>query len=53
MSIALERLIREYETKRLMEKLNEVYADGPTKEDEQWLEIARQAYVETLGDEKW
>ena len=52
-SIALERLIREYETKRLMEKLNEVYADGPTKEDEQWLEIARQAYVETLGDEKW
>ena len=52
-SLALERLIRDYETKKLVEKLNEVYGDGPTKEDEQWLEMARQAYVETLGNEKW
>lgn len=52
-SLALERLIKDYETKRLMERLNEVYADGPPEEDEQWLEMARQAYVETLRDGQW
>lgn len=52
-SLALEDYIDQYDTKMLMEKLNEVYAGGPTEEDEKWLEMAQQSYVEILGDEKW
>ena len=53
MSLALERLIRDYETKRLVEKLNEVYGNGPTEEDKLWLENIAALYAETLEEEEW
>ncbi len=52
-TMALERLIRDYQTKKLVEKLNEVYADGPTEEEKFWLEQMANVYAETLEDEEW
>jgi hypothetical protein len=52
-SLALERLLRDYETKKLVQKLNEAYADGPTEEDQLWLEHMGRLYAETLEEEEW
>jgi len=51
-SMALEHLIRDYQTKRLVEKLNEVYADGPTEEEKFWLDQMARVYAETLEEEE-
>lgn len=52
-SLALSAFIERYEAQKITDKLNEVYAERPTQEDEEWLEAARQTYVELLGDEQW
>ena len=52
-SLALSAFIERYETQKIVAKLNEVYANGPTGEDEEWLEAARQTYLEVIGDEQW
>ena len=52
-SIALERLIRDHQTKKLVEKLNEVYADGPTEEEKLWSEHMATLFAETLEAEEW
>lgn len=52
-SMALERLIREFQTKKIVDKLNEVYADGPTEEEKFWLDQMAKVYAETLEEEEW
>lgn len=52
-SLALSAFIEQYETQKIIDKLNEVYAGGPVQEDEEWLEAARQTYLEVIGDEQW
>ena len=52
-TIALESLIRDHQTKKLVEKLNEVYADGPTEEEKFWLDQMAKVYAETLEEEEW
>ena len=52
-SMALERLIKDYQTKKIVDKLNEVYADGPTEEDRFWMEQMAKVYAETLEEEEW
>ncbi len=52
-ALALEQLIHDYETKRLVEKLNEVYATGPDEEERLWAERMGKLYAETLEEEEW
>lgn len=52
-ALALERLIFYYETRKLVEKLNESYADGPTEEEQIWLDRMAAVYAETLEEEEW
>jgi predicted transcriptional regulator len=52
-ALALEDFIAHTDTEKLINQLNDIYADGLTGEDETWLEAARQTYVEVLGDESW
>ncbi len=52
-SLALEHLIRDYETKKLVEALNEAYRDGPTEEEKLWTEGMAVLYAETLEEEEW
>ena len=52
-ALALRRLIDDYETKMLVQRLDEAYANGPTEEDQLWVERAAVLYAETLEDEGW
>ena len=52
-TMALERLIRDYQTKKLVEKLNEVYADGLDEEEQLAMEGRRRLQAGLLVDEEW
>lgn len=52
-SMALERLIRDYQTKKLVERLNEVYADGLDEEEQLAMEGMRRLQADLLVDEEW
>lgn len=52
-SMALERLIRDYQTKKLVEKLNEVYANGLDEEEQLAMEGMRRLQAELMVDEEW
>lgn len=52
-SLALKAFIERYETQNIMDKLNEVYADGLTREDEEILEAGRRMFRKALDDEQW
>jgi metal-responsive CopG/Arc/MetJ family transcriptional regulator len=52
-TMALERLIRDYQTKKLVEKLNEVYADGLDEEEQLAMEGMRRLQADLLVDEEW
>ena len=52
-SLALERFIVYYDTQRIVEILNEVYADGLTEEEKRTMEGMRRLQAELLEDEQW
>ena len=52
-SLALSAFIERYETQKLVDKLNEVYADGNNAEDKEYLEAMWGYHVETTKDERW
>ncbi len=52
-ALALERFIVQYDTKRIVEILNEVYADGLTEEEQQTMAGMRRLQAELLEDEQW
>lgn len=52
-SLALSAFIERYETQKITDKLNEVYADGLTQEDEEILEAGRRMFLEILEGEEW
>lgn len=52
-SMALESYIERYDTQKLIEILNEVYADGLTEEEKGDMEAMRHLQAELLEDEQW
>ena len=50
---AADEFIRRRRGKALLENYNEVYADGPTDEEKQWLEHAKAAAAKFLEPEEW
>lgn len=52
-SMALESYIERYDTQKLIEILNEVYADGLTEEEKEDMEAMRYLQAELLEDEQW
>lgn len=52
-SLALERFIVDYDTRRLVEILNEEYADGLTEEEQQTMAGMHRLQAELLEDEQW
>jgi len=52
-SMALERLIRDHQTKMIVEKLSEVYADGLTEEERQTMAGMRRLQANLLVDDEW
>lgn len=52
-SLALKAYIEHYEAQKITDKLNEVYADGLTQEDEEILEAGRRMFLEILEDDQW
>lgn len=52
-SLALSAFIERHETQKLVDKLNEVYADGNNAEDKEYLEAMWSYHVETTKDDRW
>ncbi len=52
-SIALESYFERYDTQKLIDILNEVYADGLTEEEKETMEAMRYLQAELLEDEQW
>jgi metal-responsive CopG/Arc/MetJ family transcriptional regulator len=52
-SLALEAYIAQMRRNWITERLNEVYGDGPTTEEEEELEAMRQYQVKLWKDEPW
>ena len=52
-SLALEAFIERYETQKIMDTLNEVYADGLTEEEQFTLDQMARLYAETQEPEEW
>ena len=52
-SLALERLIVYYDTQKLVQTLNEVYADGLDEEEQLAMEGMRRLQAKLLVDEEW
>jgi metal-responsive CopG/Arc/MetJ family transcriptional regulator len=52
-SMALESYIQRYETQKLIEILNEVYANGLTEEEKEDMEAMKYLQAELLEDEQW
>lgn len=52
-ALALQNFIAQYESRRITEILNEVYADGPTEEETEYLEAMWRYHVEATKDDVW
>lgn len=52
-SLALKAFIERHETRKIMNKLNEVYADGITEEEQFTLDQMARLYAETQEPEEW
>lgn len=52
-SLALKAFIERHETQNIMDKLNEVYADGITEEEHYTLDQMARLYAETQEPEEW
>lgn len=52
-SMALESYIERYDTQKLIDILNVVYADGLTEEEKEDMEAMRYLQAELLEDEQW
>lgn len=52
-SLALESYLSRYEADKITAKLNEVYADGPTAEEEEFLEAMWNYHVQLTKDDRW
>ena len=52
-TLALETFITQYDSRRITEILNEVYADGPTLEEEEQLGAMWRYHVGLLKDDRW
>lgn len=51
-SKAVQLLLERHRNRELLERLNEVYADGLDEEDKKWLKGAKIKYAQTFKD-KW
>ena len=52
-SHALKAFIKQHETQKIIDKLNEVYADGLTEEEQFTLDQMARLYAETQEPEEW
>jgi metal-responsive CopG/Arc/MetJ family transcriptional regulator len=52
-ALALENYVAQYHSRKITEILNEVYADGPTAEEEETLEAMRRYQAKLWKDEPW
>ena len=52
-SLAVESYLSRLEAERITAKLNEVYADGPTAEEEVLLESMWRYHVALTKDDRW
>jgi len=52
-ALALKDYLRQRENDRLLEQLNEAYADGLDEEDEAFLRFASRSMQEILKDDPW
>jgi metal-responsive CopG/Arc/MetJ family transcriptional regulator len=52
-ALALRDYLRRRENRRIIEELNEVYAEEPTEEDKAYLRGMRKLYAKTLEPEEW
>ena len=52
-SMALESYIERYDTQKLIDILNVVYADGLTAEEKEDMEAMRHLQAKLLEDEQW
>lgn len=51
--LAAESYIERYETQKLVDALNEVYADGLTEEEKADMEAMKRIQAELWADEPW
>jgi metal-responsive CopG/Arc/MetJ family transcriptional regulator len=51
-AMALSEFIERHKNRRLLERLNEVYADGPTDEEKELLERAKDYRRDRFGSEE-
>jgi metal-responsive CopG/Arc/MetJ family transcriptional regulator len=51
--MAIKDFIRKYQTRRLVEQINQAYQDGPDEEEQEWLQRMIPLYRETLEEEEW
>ena len=50
-ALALKDYLRRWENQRLLESINEAYADGPDEEERAWLRYGRRQMKRILEDE--
>lgn len=50
---ALKEFIKRRERQKILEKLNEVYKDGPTEEEEVAKRVMKQYHHKLMADEAW
>ena len=52
-ALAVEKFIHDYESRKMLETLNEVYADGPDPEERSVLEAMREHQRKLLEKDEW
>ncbi|CAN5429175.1 hypothetical protein BH10CHL1_BH10CHL1_17110 [soil metagenome] len=52
-ALAVEKFIHDYESRKMLETLNEIYADGPDLEDRRLLDAMRPHLSKLLENDEW
>lgn len=52
-AMAIQEFIRRRETQKMFDKLNAVYKDGPTEEDEAAKRAMKRYHQKLMADEAW
>jgi len=50
-ALALEALMRDRASERLLNQLNDTYSDGPSESERRWLEAGQQSFAHVVADE--
>ena len=53
LTLAVEEFLERQETRKLVESINQAYADGPDEEDRAWLAFAQESMRRLSQEDPW